>query len=207
MKNLSKQNLRYLRKLVMVFAIIITVFLASGFSARLSSASARPIETLTSGPLAASLEARSGIITIDLLGVTSQELTEIFNDIIETTPGVIKTRCCQLYLDPEHPRSGRVEWQVTFNNTTPFALEGAIYQRLKEITGNCVTSYLANGFMINLTERECAALAAIKPGQATSHTLCFIEMNVFADNSPARWEYNPRRIVNDWSKYPNRGFE
>ena len=207
MKNFSKQNLRYPRKLVMVFAIIITVFLASGFSARLSSASARPIGTVTSGPLAASLEARSGIVTIDLLGVTSYKLTEVFNDIIETTPGVIKTRRCQLYLDPKHPRSGRVEWQVTFNNTTPFALEGAIYQRLKEITGNCVTTYLANGFTINLSERECAALAAIKPGQSNSHTLSFVEMNIFADNSPARWEYNHQRTVNNWSKHPNRGFE
>ncbi len=207
MKNLSKQNLRYPRKLVMVFFVIITVFLSTGFAARWSLAAACPLKTVDSGPLAANLEDRNGTVTIDLLGVTSYELTEIFNDIIETSPGVIKARRCRLYLDPKHPRSGRVEWQVTFDNTTPFALESAIYRRLKEISGDCLTTYPVNGYTINLTESEWAALKAIKPGQSSSRSLSFIAMNVFADNSPTEWGYNHRRIVNSWSEYPNRGFE
>ncbi len=202
MKIFAKENLPYPQKLVMVFAIIITVFLASGFSVCSSQAS-----TITTTPSEKSLEVQSEFLTVKLLGVTSYELTEIFNDIIETTPGVIKARRCQLYLDPEHPKAGRVEWQITFCDTTPFALESAIYNRLKEITDSDVTTYLTNAFTINLTNSERTTLKAIKPGQSTSRTLCFIEMNVFAKNSPVKWYYNHPITTNNWQNYPNRGFE
>jgi len=207
MKFFVKENLPYQQKLVMVFAIIITVFLASGFSVSSSQASTRSDSTSTAGPLAKNLEAQTEILTVKLLGVTSYELTEIFNDIIETTPGVIEARRCQLHLDPEHPKAGRVEWQVTFCDTTPFALESAVYNRLKEITGSDATTYITNGFSINLTDSELATLKAIKPGQSTSRMLCFIEMNVFARNSPVKWDYNHSQKINNWQNYPNRGFE
>jgi len=203
----AKENLPYPQKLVMVFAIIITVFLATGFSADSSLAATRSYSTKTSGILAESLEAQAEILTVTLLGVTSYELTEIFNDIIETTPGVMNTRRCQLHLDPDHPEAGRVEWQLTFSNTTPFALESAIYNRLKEIADSDVTTYLTNGFTINLTDIERTTLKAIRPGQSTSRTLCFIEMNVFADSSSSKWHYNRLRISDNWLNFPNRGFE
>ena len=211
MKFFVKENLPYPQKLVMVFTIIITVFLATGFSASSSQSSTQtstqPNTTEAAGPLAESLEKQTDTVTVNLLGVASYELTEIFNDIIETTPGVIKARRCQLHLDPEHPKAGRVEWQVTFCNTTPFALESAIYNRLKEITDSDVTTYLTNGFTINLTDNELTTLKAIKPGQSTSRTLSFFEMNVFAKNSPEKWHYNHPRVINNWQAYPNRGFE
>ena len=207
MKILAKENLPYPQKLVMVFAVIITVFLASGFSACISQASTRPDLKKTSGSLAKSLEAHTENLTVTLLGITSYELTEIFNDIIETTQGVINARRCQLHLDPVHPKAGRVEWQVTFHDTTPFALESAIYNRLKEITDNGITTYLSNGFSIKLTDSDYVSLKAIKPSQSTSHTLCFIEMNVFAKNSPAEWHFKRHRTINNWLDYPNRGFE
>ena len=211
MEIFTKENLPYPQKLVMVFTIIITfiitLFLATGFSADLSLASTRSSPTKTSGLLAESLETQAEILTVNLLGVTSYELTEIFNDIIETTPGVINARRCQLHLDPAHPEAGRVEWQLTFCDTTPFALESAIYNRLKEIADSDVTTYLTNGFTINLTDSERTTLKAIRPGQSTSRTLCFIEMNVFADSSSAKWHYNRPRRSNNWLNYPNRGFE
>ena len=207
MKFFAKENLPYPKKLVMVFVTIITVFLATGFSAYSSQASTRPNPTETTGPLAKSLEKQTDILTVNLLGVTSYELTEIFNDIIETTPGVVEARRCQLYLNPEHPESGRVEWQVTFCNTTPFALESAIYNRLKEITGSNLTTYKTNSFALNLSDSDLATLKAIKPGQSTSRTLCFLEMDVFAENSPAKWHYSHPQTINNWQNYPNRGFE
>ncbi len=207
MKIFAKENLPYPQKLVMVFAIIITVFLASGFSVCSSQASTRSDSTGTTSPLIKSLEAQTEILTVKLLGVTSYELTEIFNDIIETTQGVIKARRCQLHLDPEHPEAGRVEWQITSCDTTPFAIESAIYNRLKEITNSNATTFLTNGFTINLTDSERATLKAIKPGQSTSRTLCFIEMNVFAKNSSVKWYCKHPTTINNWQNYPNRGFE
>lgn len=207
MKFFDKENLPYPQKLVMVFTIIITVFLISGFSVCSSQASNRSNSPGTASPLEKSLDPQSEILTVKLLGVTSYELTEIFNDIIETTPGVIKARRCQLHLDPEHPQAGRVQWQVTFCNTTPFALESAIYNRLKEISDSSINTYLANGFTINVTDRERATLKAIKPGQSTSRTLCFIEMNVFARKLPVKWHHNYPITIYNWQNYPNRGFE
>jgi hypothetical protein len=207
MKFFAKENLPYQQKLVMVFAIIITMFFAIGFSACTSQASTWPEETKTSGPLSKRLEAQAEILTVKLLGVTSYELTVIFSDILETTPGIVKARRGQLHLAPKHPPAGIVEWQVTFSNTTPFAIESAIYNHIKEITDNNVTTYLTNGFTINLTNSECAALKAIQPGQSTGQSLCFIETNVFTDNSLVKWHHNYPRAVSNWRIYPNRGFE
>jgi len=207
MKFFAKENLPYAQKLVMVFTIIITVFLVTVFSVSPSQALTRSDSTRAAGTLEKNLRTQADILTVKLLGVTSYELTEIFNDIIETTPGVIKAQCCQLHLDPEHPQAGRVEWQITFCNTTPFALESAIYNRIKEIGNSDATAYLTNAFTIDLTDNERETLKAIKPGQSTSRTLCFIEMNVFARNSAVKWHHNHYRTINNWLDYPNRGFE
>lgn len=207
MNNFTKENLPYLQKLVMVFAIIITMFLSIGFYADSSSAATKPVTTSKSGTLGTSLKTETETLTINLLGVTSYELTEIFNNILETTPGVIEARRCQLYLNPKDPQSGKVKWQVKYSKTTPFAVESAIYNRLKEISDNCISTYLTNGLTVNLTDNECETLKAIKPGQSTSRTLCFIEMNVFANNAPARWNNNNPRSLNNWINHHNRGFE
>ena len=200
MKNFFNQSLPYLQKLVMVSTLIITIFLPMAVSVNSTSAS-------TLNPRVYSSDTREGTLTINLTGVTSYKLAEIFNNVIKTTPGVIETRRCQLYLDPKRPRSSQIEWQVTFTGTTPFVLESSIYNRLKEISGNSATPCMINGTAITLSDHELQTLKAIKPWQATTRRLRFIETEIFAGNLPQIRPSYGQTSVNRWSDYPNYGFE
>ncbi len=207
MKYFSKQSLPYLQKLVMVSLVIITLFLPIVISAESGLAATESIMESTSGALGQSLAKQEGSLTINLIGVASYELVEIFNDVIESTPGVITARRCRLQLDSKRPRSCRVEWQVKFAGTTPFALESAIYHRLKKISAEPAVSRVVNGSTITLDDDENRVLKAVKPWQSTAGSLRFIETETFSDNLP-QYRLNHRHPYgNRWSNYPNYGFE
>ncbi|MEA3332326.1 MAG: hypothetical protein U9Q58_01850 [Pseudomonadota bacterium] len=152
------------------------------------------------------MELQEEIINLKLLGVTSYELTELFHKLVKTTPGVIEAQRYHLNLDPKFPQACCVKWQITFAGITPFALESEIYNRLKEITKNDSTAHLANGSEITLSTSELAALKTIKPWQATSKSLRFIQTQTFAQNHKSRWPHQ-RHHYQRWSDCPNRGFE
>ena len=123
-----------------------------------------------------------------------------------TSRRLATARRYHFHLDPQYPQSCSVEWQITFAETTPFALESEIYNRLKEISTNDLAVHLVNGSDITLTATELETLKAIKPWQATSHSLRFIQTLTFADGREAQW---PCRYHNHkrWFDCPNQGFE
>lgn len=205
MKKLSKECLPCLGKLVIMLFVITTLFLSSGITARSSHASPASDES-TGGVLKQSLQSQEGVLNLKLLGVASYELTEIFHNIVRTTPGVIEARRYHLNLDPKSPQTCTVEWQITFTETTPFALESEIYNRLKEVADNTLTVHSVNGSDITLTADELEILGAIKPWQATSHSLRFIQTRTFARTQEAQWPRH-RRHYNRWFDCPNQGFE
>lgn len=206
MKNLSKECLPCLGKLVIMFFVITALLLSSGITVRSSHASPAIDESTCGGILKQSLQAQEGVLSLKLLGVTSYELTEIFHNIVRTTPGVVEARRYHLNLDPKSPQACTVEWQITFAETTPFALESEIYNRLKEIANNASAVHLVNGTDITLTADELEVLRAIKPWQATSHSLRFIQTRTFAKSREAQWPQH-RRHYNRWIDCPNQGFE
>ena len=194
-----------LKKLVILFFIVTTFLLPLGITAGSSHASAL-IDNPGGGLFKQSLDGKEGVLSLKLLGVTSYELTEIFHNIVRSTPGVINARRYHLNLDPDYPRSCAVEWQITFTGITPFALESAIYNQLKEFAHNDSVVHFVNGSDITLTATELEALKAIKPLQATSQTLRFIQTLTFAKNQGCQWPHQ-RHHHKQWLDCPNRGFE
>jgi len=151
--------------------------------------------------------AREKVLDITLSGVTSYELMEIFNEVIENTPGVVTAERYNIFLDPKHPKACQVEWQVTFNETSPFAIESAIYNRLKKMAADHNATYSVNGYEITLTKKEHKALQTIRPYQSTSRSICFIDTEIFT-NPKNKYQRPYRRFsVNRWSNYTNHGFE
>ena len=206
MKRLSREYLLCLGKSAIMFFVIVSLLLPLGITAGSSHASSITDEPVHGGLLKQSLEAQKGVLNLKLLGVASYELTEIFHNLIRTTPGVVEARRYHFHLDPKYPQACSIEWQITFAETTPFALESEIYNRLKEITANESTVHLVNGADITLTATELEALKSIKPWQATSHSLRFIQTLTFADGREAQGpcrHHNHRR----WFDCPNQGFE
>lgn len=206
MKKLSREHLPCIGKSAIMFFVILSLLLPLGITTESSHAFSAVDEPVSGGILKQSLVTQNGVLTLKLLGVTSYELTEIFHNLLKTTPGVIEARRYHLNLDPKSPQACCVEWQITFAETTPFALESEIYNKLKEITSNDSTANFVNGSDLTLTNTEMAALKAIKPWQATSHSLRFIQTQTFSENRGHQWPHQ-RHNYKYWSDCPNRGFE
>lgn len=206
MKRLSREYLPCLSKSTIMILAILSLLLPLGMTTESSHASSTVDEAVSGGLLKQRLEAQQGVLTLKLLGVTSYELTELFHNLVKNTPGVIEARRYHLNLDSKSPQACCVEWQITFAATTPFALESEIYNRLKNITDNDSATHLLNGSEITLSATELASLKAIKPWQATSHSLRFIQTQTFAQSQESPWPHQ-RHHHNRWSDCPNRGFE
>ena len=206
MKRLSREHLLCLGKAATIFFVIVSLFLPLGITAGSSHASLTIDESVHCGLLKQSLEAQEGTLNLKLLGVASYELTEIFHNLVRNTPGVVEARRYHLHLDPQYPQSCSVEWQITFAGTTPFALESEIYNQLKEVTANDLAVHLVNGSDITLTATELEALKAIKPWQATSQSLRFIQTLTFADGRKSQ-QPRQQRHHRRWFGCPNQGFE
>ena len=206
MKKLSREYLPCLVKSAITCFVVLSLTLPLGMSTQSSHASPTVDKSVNGGLLKQNLETQKEVITLKLLGVTSYELTELFHQIVKTTPGVIEARRCHLNLDPKFPQACLVEWQITFTETTPFALESEIYNRLKEVINNDVTAHVVNGSEITLNASELTALKAIKPWQATSHSLRFIQTQNFAKSRKSTWPHQQPHYQR-WSDSPNRGFE
>lgn len=206
MKELSRECLLCLRKSAIMFFVVTTLVFPLGISAGTSHASPTLDESISGGVLKQSLETQRGVLNLKLLGVSSYELTEIFHNIVRTTPGVTEARRYHFHLDPKTPQACSVEWQITFTETTPFALESEIYNRLKEFSENDTAVHFVNGSDITLTASEIEALKAIKPWQASSHSLRFVQTRTFAESRESQWPCQHHQHKR-WYDCPNQGFE
>ena len=207
MRKLAREYLPCMGKSAIMLFVILSLTLPFGMTTGLSHASPTVDESINGGLLKQRLEVQKGVLTLKLLGVTSYELTELFHNLVKNTPGVVEARRYHLHLDPKSPQACCVEWQITFVETTPFALESAIYNQLKEITDNDDSAvHFINGSDITLSATELKALKAIKPWQATSHSLRFIQTQTFAHSQEAQWPHQHHHYK-CWSDCPNKGFE
>lgn len=206
MKKISREYLPCIKKLVILFFVATNLVLPLGITVTSSYASAVS-ENLSGGLLKQSLAEKEGVLSLKLDGVTSYELTEIFNTIVSNTPGVIEARRYHLNLDPDYPKSCSVQWQITFSETTPFALESAIYNQLKEFSNNNSLVHVVNGSEITLTNSELEALKNIKPLQATSQALRFVQTLTFVEKQSSQWPYRRHHNHKLWLDCPNKGFE
>ncbi|MBN2706571.1 MAG: hypothetical protein JXR89_09040 [Deltaproteobacteria bacterium] len=207
MKTSSRDNLPYRYKSAILHCIIITILLFLQMIIS-SGAAATVIRTVPEkGFSGGESELRGNFLSVELVGVGSYELAEIFHDILSRCPGVLEARRCRLHLDPHNPRASLVEWRIKHTGASVFALESSIYQRLKEISAAKPVVYPVNGSELTLTAGESESLQAIKPWQASGRKLRFIESLVFAADA-GRIRFDGRRLANRlWGNNSQHGFE
>ncbi|MBC8466782.1 MAG: hypothetical protein H8D55_02975, partial [Deltaproteobacteria bacterium] len=87
-----------------------------------SSGSCSGSHTGGCGILQQEIKARKDLISVKLLGVTEYEVTEMFNDLLISAPGVMEARRYRFTLDPQRPARCIVEWQVKIGDTDAFQL-------------------------------------------------------------------------------------
>ena len=156
---------------------------------------------VASGILKKEIEKQRDLISISLIGVTDYEVTELFNDILEKTPGIVNAKRYRFILDPKRPQTCRVDWQIRFQKTSPFELESDIYKMIRKIAKDNRKGMVKKlSFQPTLAHRKI--FQNIQPIYATIKEIQFHFLRTqdkHANKKPAE------RV---WKNYwPDRGFE
>jgi hypothetical protein len=138
------------------------------------------------------------LLNVVLIGATQYEITELFNDILMNTPGVVEAKRFRFFLDPNRPRACRVDWQVRIENMTPFELESTVFGKIKDIARIENKEHLP--FKITAEYRKL--LANIRPLHATSREIQF----QFLHLAPKHANRSATEHVSE-QHWPDTGFE
>jgi len=156
---------------------------------------------IAGGVLKKEIEQQRDLISISLIGVTDYEVTELFNDILETTPGIVKANRYRFILDPNRPLTCRVDWQVRFQKTSPFELESDIYKMIRKVAKDNPKGKIAKlSFQPSSEHRK--VFQNIQPIYATSKEIQFHFLQT--QDKHVNKKPTKRGLRNYW---PDRGFE
>jgi hypothetical protein len=110
---------------------------------------------------------------VRLTGVPVYEVTEIFNDILVSSPGVTDVKRLRLVIDPRHPRACEAVWSVALEGTNLFRLESRVFNRLRAVAieegGEGDPAFT---FQPCLADRTL--LSRIRPWSASAHEIHFV---------------------------------
>lgn len=136
--------------------------------------------------LSQALAARENIATIRLVGVTSYEMTKLFQELLGQLDGVLEVKPYRFNLNPDRPRNCSAEWRVKLaDNNDLFELESRLYHRLRELAAARPGEFPT--LTRELTPYEIEALGFIEPRQAGSHFLTFVQTRRLAANRHPGW--------------------
>jgi hypothetical protein len=156
------------------------------------------------GILQREIKAREGLISVKLLGVTEYEVTEMFNDLLLSAPGVMEAKRYRFSLDPQRPARCIVEWQVKIGDTDAFQLESTLYRMLRD-AASYRTGDEAPIFTFDPTLKDPGSLKDIRPWRASSSEIQFVSGRPWRPASVA--EGRPYEGGRNWRTWPNAGFE
>ncbi|RJQ48784.1 MAG: hypothetical protein C4530_24120 [Desulfobacteraceae bacterium] len=179
---------------LIIFLLILDLKFAHATSTPLNKSS-------RAGILETGFQEGENLITIVLVGATDYEVAEIFNEIIENTPGVAAAKRYRFSLFPAEPAKCRVEWQVVLEKTSLFDLESRIYRNLQKVSKNDEDAKTVK-LMVNPTPEQLRLLARIHPLQAASKEIGFQMLH-------SQKNRGNRNLQNDTciTRWPDRGFE
>lgn len=112
-------------------------------------------------------------IDIKLMGVSQYEVTEIFNDLLISIPGVVEAKRFLLRIEPGRPQSCMVVWQVKIDDIDPFQLESNLYEKIRAVTEDG-QDMDALDLTFSPTAENLELLKNIKPLRATTRELEFV---------------------------------
>ena len=156
------------------------------------------------GILQQGIENRQDVISVKLVGVTKYELTEMFNDLLIRTPGVVEAKRYRLRLEPDNPDACVVEWQVRLENSDVFQLETKLYRMIRELSGS-KADVQTSSLSIQPTAEDFALFNDIRPWRASIKEIQFV-LNRTLRFAPAC----EKRSFTDggyWRVWPDTGFE
>jgi len=156
------------------------------------------------GILQEEIKARKDLISVKLLGVTEYEVTEMFNDLLVSAPGVMEARRYRFRLDPQKPASCIVEWQVKIEDTDAFQLESSLYRMLRDAARHGIEDE-APVFTFDPTVEDLGSLKDIRPWRASSREIQFVSGRPWRPASIA--EKRAYENVKKWRIWPDAGFE
>ena len=156
------------------------------------------------GILQQEIKTREGLISVKLLGVTEYKVTEMFNDLLMSAPGVMEAKRYRFRLDPQKPASCIVEWQVKIGNTDAFQLESSLYRMLRDAARHG-TEDEAPVFTFDPTVGDPGRFNDIRPWRASSREIQFVSGRPWRPASIAEGRhYEGGR---SWGTWPDAGFE
>ena len=157
------------------------VLLFGGWGATLVQAGTDS-EAPEGGILERSLAEQSHVVDVRLMGVTRYEVLEMFNEILQSTPGVVEARRYRLHLEPDRPQACLVSWQVRVEGIGLEQLERDVVQTLRHAVreGSERLELLA----FDPGPKDWELLAAIRPWRATTREIEFI---LPRPRAPKRW--------------------
>jgi len=156
------------------------------------------------GILQQEIKAREDLISVKLLGVTEYEVTEMFNDLLMSAPGVMEAKRYRFRLDPQRPAHCIVEWQVKIGDTDAFQLESSLYRMLRDAAHHG-TEDEAPVFTFDPTVEDLQSFRDIRPWRASSREIQFVSGRQWRPASIA--EGRPYEEDRNWSTWPDAGFE
>ena len=156
------------------------------------------------GILQQEIKTREDLISVKLLGVTEYEVTEIFNDLLMSAPGVMEAKRYRFRLDPQKPASCIVEWQVKIGNTDVFQLESSLYRMLRDAARHR-TGDEAPVFIFDPTVGDMESFKDIRPWRASSREIQFVSGRPW--HSTSITEGRAYEGGRNWGTWPDAGFE
>ena len=146
------------------------------------------------------------IVHLTLTGVADYAVTEMFNDILTQTPGVVDAARIRLHLDPDRPKSCFVTWRIQVADIGVFELESRIYRIMRDISDESPDApVIAYTFMPS--DRDFESLGHIRPFQSTSREIQFVmDRPLLRAQKHANRNHAARGHRPDFG-WGNRGFE
>jgi hypothetical protein len=170
-----------------------------------ADASGKKEEINTSGGiLEQEIETHRNLMIITLLGVTHYEVTELFNDILSRTPGVVEAKRYRVHVEPGDPRACIVVWHVRVKDTDSFQLEHDLYSTIRAIAKGDKEPKFAN-LSSKSTAGALKIFKNIRPYQASIKKIEFV--HDLPLTSAARDKHKTYMKQFLWRYGPNRGFE
>ena len=199
-----KEETMDIKRVFVIVGLIVAVILSFVFI--LNSPSQAVTESLinketSGGILEKEIKSRENLLSVVLIGATDYEIAELFNDILENAPGVVKAKRYRFILDPKKPPACRIEWQVQIENTSPFQLESHVSKAIRSLSVmDGKTETLKLSFLPTAEQKKL--IANIRPWQATAKQIRFHFLHLSPENVNETFVH--RDVSNHW---PDTGFE
>ncbi len=148
------------------------------------------------------------LLRIYLQGAPDDDLIELFDGVIATTPGVKHVRRIRSRLDPRQPGRSVAVWEVETTGIDPFFIESNIMDTLKD--EYAVERIIASRDQEASVDRDVMGyLRWIRPGDASTDKLCFIVDWCAAGDARcvSQQGFTGRCAARRWHHGPDQGFE